>query len=76
MNKQRKQRFNDAIDYINDAISELYDIQAEEQDALDSLPDSLRNSSRGDEMGEWVDFIDNTVCSLENVINDIECQVN
>lgn len=75
MNKQRKQRFSDAIDYINDAIRELEDIQSEEEGALDALPDSLRCSSRGDEMESWIDFIDDTTCSLEDVISDIECQI-
>ena len=50
MNKDRRNRLSGVIDTIADAISELEEIRDEEQDALDSLPESLQYSSKGEMM--------------------------
>lgn len=72
MNKERKQRFQNVISSLEEAKDELTDIQAEEIDALDALPEGLQMSSRGDKMQEWIDFIDDTVASIDDVISNIE----
>lgn len=74
MNKERKQRFQNVVSYLEEAKDELTDIQSEEIDALDSLPEGLQMSSRGDKMQEWIGFIDDTVASIDNVINNIEAE--
>lgn len=74
MNKERKQRFQNVVSYLEEAKDELTDIQAEEIDALDALPEGLQMSSRGDKMQEWIGFIDDTVASIDNVINNIEAE--
>lgn len=74
MNKERKQRFQNVVSYLEEAKDELTDIQAEEIDALDALPEGLQMSSRGDKMQEWIGFIDDTVASINNVINNIEAE--
>ena len=74
MNKERKQRFQNVISSLEEAKDELTDIQAEEMDALDALPEGLQMSSRGDKMQEWIDFIDDTISSIDAVIMDIETQ--
>lgn len=58
MNKQRKERFYDVLGMLDDARSELEDIQAEEQDAFDSLSEGLQCSQRGDTMQSWLDLMD------------------
>jgi hypothetical protein len=74
MNKERKQRFQNVVSSLEEAKDELTDIQAEEMDALDALPEGLQMSSRGDKMQEWIDFIDDTISSIDAVIMDIETQ--
>lgn len=74
MNKERKQRFQNVISSLEEAKDELTDIQAEEIDALDALPEGLQMSSRGDKMQEWIDFIDDTVVSIDDVISNIEAE--
>lgn len=74
MNKERKQRFQNVISSLEEAKDELTDIQAEEIDALDALPEGLQISSRGDKMQEWIDFIDDTVASIDDVISNIEAE--
>ena len=74
INKERKQRFQNVVSYLEEAKDELTDIQAEEIDALDALPEGLQMSSRGDKIQEWIGFIDDTVASINNVINNIEAE--
>lgn len=74
MNKERKQRFQNVVSSLEEAKDELTDIQAEEIDALDALPEGLQMSSRGDKMQEWIDFIDDTVASIDDVISNIEAE--
>ena len=72
MNKERKQRFQNVISSLEEAKDELTDIQAEEIDALDALPEGLQMSSRGDKIQEWIDFIDDTVALIDDIITKIE----
>lgn len=58
MNRQRKQRFDDVISFLDDARNELDDIQAEEQEAFDNLSDGLQSSSRGDNIQAWLEIMD------------------
>lgn len=75
MNKERKKRFQDVIALLEEAKDELVDIQSEEIDAFDSLPEGLQISDRGDKMQEWIDFIDDAMGKIDNVICYIEKEV-
>lgn len=75
MNKNRKSRFDDVTSLLENAKDELSDIQAEEQDAYDSLSEGLQASERGDAMLEWVDFIDEVMSDIDQVIDKIEQQI-
>ena len=71
MNKKRKQRFDDVTSSLEEAKDTLMDIQAEEIDALDALPEGLQMSSRGDKMQDWIDFIDDVVDNINKIISGI-----
>ena len=75
MNKERKKRFQDVIALLEEAKDELVDIQSEEIDAFDSLPEGLQISDRGDKMQECIDFIDDAMGKIDNVICYIEKEV-
>lgn len=75
MNKERKQRFQNVISSLEEAKDELTDIQSDEIDALDAMPEGLQASSRGDKMQEWIDFIDDVVSDIEDITTKIEEQV-
>lgn len=45
MNKERKGRFNDVINLLEDAKGKSEDVLNEEQDAYDSLSEGLQMSS-------------------------------
>ena len=66
MNQERKNRFYDVIAYLEDAVSEIQDIQNEEQDAFDNLSPGLQCSKRGDKMQDYIDLMEKSI----NKIND------
>lgn len=72
MNKNRKARFDDVTSLLENAKDELLDIQAEEQEAYDSLSEGLQCSTRGEAMLEWIDFMDSVAGDIDKVIGKIE----
>lgn len=75
MNKNRKARFNDVVSFLESAKDELADIQSEEQDAFDALPEGLQISAKGDNMQEYINLIDDTMSKIDCVISFIDSHI-
>ena len=75
MNKERKERFQNVISSLDEAKDELTEIQSEEMDALDALPEGLQMSSRGEKMQGWIDFIDDVLSDIDCIVNKIESEI-
>lgn len=71
MNKQRRKRLECVTQKIDELVQELYDIQSDEQCALDSMPEGLQMSERGDQMQENIDGIDSVISDLEDIADEI-----
>ena len=72
MDKARKQQFDNVIYSLLEAKNELVEIQKDEIADFDMLPVCFEVSSRGDNMQEWISFIDKTVMEIYNVIGKIQ----
>lgn len=64
MNKDRKNRLHDVIAYLEDAASEMQDIQDEEQEAYDNLSPGLQCGTRGDKMQEYINLMDTSISQI------------
>lgn len=71
MNKNRREELLDVASILDDAIDRLSEIRDDEQDAFDSLPDSLQDSVRGQAMLEAIDQLD----GFENLIDGARQQI-
>ena len=71
MDKARKQQFDNVIYSLLEAKNELVEIQKDEIADFDMLPVCFQLSSRGDNMQEWISFIDKTVMEINNVIGEL-----
>lgn len=69
MNKQRKQRFEEVVGSLEEAKDILGDIQQEEQEAFDNLPEGLQVSERGEKMQEYIDLMDDCNDKIDDVID-------
>ena len=72
MDKARKQQFDNVIYSLMEAKNELAEIQKDEIADFDMPPVCFQLSSRGDNMQEWISFIDKTVIEINNVIGKIQ----
>lgn len=74
MNKTRRKILKNGISYICKAMEIVESVKDEEQESLDSLPDSLAGSGRATEMEGYIDSLDEACNSLDeaiSIINDI-----
>ena len=66
MNAQRRKRLAKVEELLSEAGSLLEDIISEEREALDNMPDSIRESDRGEEMEEKLSYLEDCFSSLED----------
>lgn len=67
MNKARRKRIQELKDKLLDLLTEIEGIKDDEQEAYDSLPESLQDGEKGSKMSEAVDNLDSAYSSLEEV---------
>ena len=72
MNKQRRAAISKIADELRALGERITDLEGEEQDAFDNLPEGLQDSERGNAMTEAVDTLNSAVSELEGVIETIE----
>ena len=72
MNKERREELLEVVDILDEAIGRLSEIRDDEQDALDSMPDGLQESSRGMVMQEALDTMDEFEDSIASIQSRIE----
>ena len=71
MNKERRKRLDDVISALEDLQAEIASIAEEEREAYDNMPDSLRDSERGEQMSENADDLDGLDCDFESLLDSI-----
>lgn len=65
MNKQRRNRIEKVIGTLDGILEVLNDLECEEQQALDNLPESFQESERGERMQEIIDYLSDAASSIE-----------
>ena len=72
MNNKRREKLRRVLSTLNDMSSELETICDEEQDAFFNLPESIRDSDRGNDMEEIIDTITDCKLDLDGVCAMLE----
>lgn len=72
MNKDRRNKIQQIIDNINLVKSELQNVLDDEEFAFDSMPENLQYSIRGEESQEAIDYMNEAIECLDNVIETLE----
>ncbi len=75
MNDARRKRLLESVlPLISEARCHLEDVAIEETEAVDNLPDGLRESERGQRMREIAYALDDAVTALESLEDSLrEC---
>ena len=71
MNKARRQWLERIISELEAKRDELIDMQAEEQDAFDNMPEGLQASERGTTIEENASDLDDAQSSIDDVISNL-----
>ncbi|MFR8276036.1 MAG: hypothetical protein ACLU98_06755 [Desulfovibrio fairfieldensis] len=66
MNKERRKRLDEVMALVSEARGQLEEIAGEEREAVDNLPDGLRESERGERMEEIADSLEEDVSSWKS----------
>lgn len=72
MNKVRRKEIERIFNILSECKTDLEAVRDEEEEALYNLPESLQESTKGDEMQENIDDLDNIVSNLSDVIEELE----
>jgi hypothetical protein len=66
MNKERRKLLGRAIKLLQDAAEIVEQAMTEEQDYLDAMPDSIRESSKGEAAQEAIDTLEDGLCEIND----------
>lgn len=72
MNVQRRKQLSDLMEQIDTLKFALEEIKDDECGAWDNLPESLQESSRGEQMYENVETLESALDSLQDAIDYIQ----
>ena len=72
MNKNRRKALKALMDQLEDIKSSLEEIQSEEEDYRDNIPENLQGSERYEIADTACDNLYDAVSSLEDAISSIE----
>ena len=54
----------------------IEDVKDEEENAYDSLPESIQDSERGENMQEAIDTLDTACDSIDTVVDSVDETIN
>ena len=72
MNKERRKAIQQALDQLADIRSSVEEINTEEQDAFDNLPESFQDSERGETIQEAIELLETATGDIDEVIDALE----
>ena len=72
MNQARRKKLFDIKTALFNLMEEVENIEAEEDEAFDNLPDSIASTERGDQMQEFIALLNESRDDLESAIEKIE----
>lgn len=72
MNKERRKKINNIIDKIRKENDNLNNVLSDEEIAFDSMPEGLQSSERGIDSEEAIEIMQNSIETINEVLNDLE----
>ena len=75
MNKERRKQIAEIITKLNDLRQGVETLKGDEEDALDNLPDSFRETEKGERMEEIISNIEEAGGYIDEAITCLEAAV-
>lgn len=71
MNNKRRKEISKVVDALTEISNTLSILAEEENEAFDNLPESLQESSRGDDIQEWIDRLEGAQETIDGIIDEL-----
>lgn len=71
MNKKRREEIKSVVARLKVINEDLFDIQSEEQDSFDNIPDNLRDTDKAIDSEEAIDVMDDAIEQIGEVIDGL-----
>ena len=71
MNKVRRKKLQKVIGKLEEALAELAEIQEEEEEARDNIPESLQDSEQYEQIDGYCYTLDDAASTLEDQIGEL-----
>ena len=71
MNKSRRNAINRLIGQLEEIQTAIEDVSAEEEECYDNLPESLRDSERGEMMSDAIESLQSAYDACDEVISSL-----
>ena len=72
MNKDRRDRIAKIKEALEDLRGQIEDLQSEEREAFDNMPESLQQSERGQDVEATVDALQSAYDAADEAITNLE----
>ena len=72
MNEDRRKQIQGIIDKMQDALQELVDIESDEQDYYDRIPDGIQAGERGQKADDAITELSEAQDSINEAIGKLE----
>ena len=76
MNNERRARIAAAQVLLRDAFNALEELQQEEQDYFDNMPESLQNGQKGDDAQTAIDALETAASEAESAADGLDEVIN
>ena len=71
MNKDRRSRIAEIVSQLETLKDQIAELQGEEQDAFDNLPEGLQQSDRGQQSENAASYLSDAESSIDDVISSL-----
>ncbi len=72
MNKERRKELSDIFGKLTELKARLEEVQAQEQEYYDNMPDGIKDSERGEQAESYAYSLDDCVSQLDDICDTLE----
>jgi chromosome condensin MukBEF ATPase and DNA-binding subunit MukB len=76
MNNQRRKKIEKLKERLEEIVVEIEELQEIEEDCLENLPDSLKESEKGEKMVDAIGYLEGSADYIRNAIEELESVIS
>lgn len=69
MNAKRRKEVEAIMNSLEELKEQIECVQSEEEEAYDNMPEGLKESERGDQMQEYISYLEDAASSVQDAVD-------